>query len=255
MAFRRKQASWGEGSVALTAYARVLLRAAVCLGGATAALPVWAQQGSDDKGIVCWQDERGQRACGDHVPPQYAKTQREIYNRSGVVVKTLKAEETPEQRAAEQRAAEEMQHQLDEQQKQQANDKFVLQTYRSLDELKAERDNRLATFDTRLDLAQKAVDRGGASLKDLQDRADVERTAGRDPSPELEAQIRAFAAAHAANISAMERIRQEREATSAQFEHYIELYRQVHGVTPLPLPSPLLPEGPENPPIPLAPKS
>jgi len=252
MASRARPFSGRVGGAAVTA--RVLLWAAAWLAGAAAVLPVRAQQNADN-GIVCWQDEKGQRACGDHVPPQYAKKEREVYNQRGIVVKTLKAEETPEQRAAEQRAAEEAQRQLEEQQKQQANDKFVLQTYRSLDELKAERDNRLATFDTRLDLAQKAVDRGGASLKELQDRADVERSAGRDPSPELDAQIKAFAVAHAANISAMERIRQEREATAAQFEHYIELYQQVHGVTPLSLPAPLAPEGAENPPIPLAPKS
>jgi len=230
-----------------------LLWAAVWLGGATAALPVRAQQ-NPDKDIVCWQDERGQRACGDHVPPQYAKKQRDLYNQRGVVVKTLKAEETPEQRAAEERAAEDAQHLLDQQQKQQANDKFVLQTYRSLDELKSERDSRLASFDTRMDLAQKAVQRGDAALRDLQDRADVERTAGRDPSPELQAQIRSFAAAQAENITAMERIRQDREATAAQFEHYIDLYRQTHGTTPLPLTTPLAPETPQAPPPPPVPR-
>jgi hypothetical protein len=234
----------------LLAHARVLLWAAAWLGGATAALPVRAQN-PDDKGIVCWQDEHGQRACGDHVPPQYAKKQRDIYNQRGVVIKTLKAEETPEQRAAEQHAADEAQRQLEEQQKQQANDKFVLQTYRTVDELKAERDNRLASFDTRQDLAEKAVQRGDAALKDLQSRADAERSAGRDPSFELEAQIKSFAAAQAENIDALERIKQEREATAAQFEHYIDLYQQVHGVAPLPLPTPLAPEGPQPP---LAPK-
>lgn len=226
----------------------------VWLGGAVAALPVTAVQAQEGSsgGIVCWQDDHGVRACGDHVPPQYAKKERDIYNQRGMVVKTLKAEETPEQRAAEQRAAEEAQRQLEQQQKQQANDKFMLQTYNTLSDLKAARDGRLATFDMRIDLAQKAVKGGEASLKDLQDRADVERSAGRDPSPELQEQIRTFAAAQAENISAVERIKQDREAAATQYQHYIELYQQMHGVTPLPPPTPAPPPTPEAPPTPQA---
>jgi len=241
----------------LKAHARALLRAAVWLGGAAAALPilpVQAQTTTTTNGILCWQDERGQRACGDHVPPQYANKQREIYNQRGVVVQTLKASETPEQRAAEQRAADDAQRQLEQQQKQQANDRFILQTYTSLTDLKTARDNRLASFDTRIELAQKAVQGGGASLKDLQDRAEVERSAGRDPSPELEAQIKSFATSQAENLSAVERIKQEREATAAQYQHYIELYQQAHGVTPLPQPTPPPPDTPSPPPTPQAPK-
>ena len=240
----------------MKAQVRALLGAAVWLGGAAAALPILPVQAqtTTTNGIVCWQDDRGQRACGDHVPPQYANKQREIYNQRGVVVQTLKAEETAEQRAAEQRAVEEAQRQLEQQQKQQANDRFILQTYNSLADLKAARDNRLTSFDTRIELAQKAVQGGGASLKNLQDQADVERSAGRDPSPALEAQIKSFAASQAENISAVERIKQEREAAAAQYQHYIELYQQAHGVTPLPPPTPPPPDTPQPPPTPQAPK-
>lgn len=237
MASWRRLSFWVEDGVRLKTQAGALLGMAVWLGGAGAVLPAHAQT-PPDKGIVCWLDDHGVRACGDHVPPQFAKKQREIYNERGVLVQTLKAEETAEQRAAEQRAAEDAQHQLEEQQKQQANDKFILQTYTSLADLKAARDSRLASFDTRIELAEKAVKGGAASLSDLQARADVERSAGRDPSPELEAQIKTFAAAQAENISAVERIKQEREATAAQYQHYIELYQQAHGVTPLPLSTP-----------------
>jgi hypothetical protein len=234
-----------------------LLGAAVWLGGAAAALPVWAQDTPTDKGdIVCWLDDHGQRACGDHVPAQYAKKQRDVYSPRGVVVRTLKAEETPEQRATEQRQAEEEAREQAVLQRQQLNDKYILQTYNNLDELKSERESRLQAYDTRLDLAQKAVDRGGAALKDLQDRADVERSAGRDPSPELQAQIKTYAAAQAENISAMARITQDRDSTAAQFQHYIELYQQVHGgASPLPeLSTPVAPETPKAPRPPSAPK-
>jgi hypothetical protein len=230
-----------------------LLLFTLWLGGLAAALPALAQSGSQtppqipDKGFVCWLDDRGLKACGDHVPPQYARKQREIYDQRGVIVRTLKAEETPEQRAEEQRQALEAQRQQDQQQKREANDKYILDTYTSLADLKAARDTRLATYDTRLELAEKAVHGGETSLRELQDRAEADRNAGKDPDPELEAQIKTFSTAQADNISAMARISQEREAVADQFQHYIELFQQTHGVTPLPVPTPVAPETPQAP--------
>lgn len=228
------------------------MRTVLWLGGALAALPVipaaadgQAPLALPDKGYVCWFDDRGVKACGDHVPPEYAKKQREIYDQRGVVVRTLKAEETPEQRALEQRQALEAQHQLDEQQKREANEKYILETYTSVADLKAARDNRLANYDMRLELAEKAVHSGEASLKQLQDRAEADRSAGKDSDPELEAQIRTFSTAQADNINAMARISQEREAVADEFQHYIELFQRTHGVTPLPPPTPLAPETPQ----------
>jgi hypothetical protein len=221
-----------------------------------AALPAAAETPVQipDKGFVCWLDDRGQRACGDHVPPQFAKKQREIYDQRGVIVRTLRAEESPEQHAEEQRQAQEAQRQADEQQKRDANDKFVLQTYTNLGDLKAARDNRLATYDMRLELAEKAMHSSEATLKDLQQRAEAERSAGREPGPDLEAQIKSFSAAQADSISAMARISQEREAVADQFQHYIELFQQAHGVTPLPAPTPAAPATPQAPQTPEAPQ-
>jgi hypothetical protein len=231
---------------------RTVLRVALWLGGLAAAQlapPAAAQVPSGtDKGYVCWLDDRGVRVCGDHVPPEYAKRQREIYDKRGLLLRTLKAEESPEQHAEEQRQAVEAQRQQEDQLKREANDKYVLDTYTSLSDLKAARDNRLAAYDMRLDLAEKSVHAGEASLKDLQGRAEVERNAGRDPSPELDAQIKSFATAQSENINAMARISQEREAVAAQFQHYIELFQQAHGITPLPPATPLAPQPPEAPP-------
>src|SRR5579872_2433997 len=50
--------------------------------------------------IVCWTDEQGQRNCGDHVPPQYAKSAHDIYNKRGVEVQSVPREETAAEQAA-----------------------------------------------------------------------------------------------------------------------------------------------------------
>lgn len=202
-----------------------MLGAVAVLGGAATAPLVCTADSSFRSGIVCWTDDKGQRACGDHVPPQYAKNQREIYDSRGVVVETLKAEPTPEQRAAEAKAAQD----AERQQKQQQNDTFLLQTYRSIGDLEAARDSHLQSLDTRLNLAEKEVQNGQAAMSALQDRADAQRGAGKDPDPALESQIKAFAAVEAENIKAVARIKQDREDTAAQYEQDIRRYRELHG--------------------------
>jgi len=236
----------GGGSRRLRTHTRALIGAAAVLAGAAATLPIRADD-SGKLGIVCWTDDRGQRACGDHVPPQYARKQREIYDKRGVLVRTLQAEETPEQRAEDERKQRDAQHA----QQLQQNDSFMLQTYRNVDELKAVRDSRLQILDTRIDLAEKAVREGTASVKDLQDRADAERSAGKDVSSELSGQITAFEGAQADNIRALAQVRKDRDTTAAQYERDILRYQDMRGVA---LPTPAPPPTPQAPPPAAAPK-
>lgn len=230
-------------------HCRALLGAVAVLGGAATAPVVCVADGPFRSGIVCWIDDKGQRACGDHVPPQNAKSQRQVYDNRGVVVQTLKAESTPEQRAADERAAQN----AERLQKQQQNDTFLMQTYRTVGDLEAERDSRLQSLDTRLDLAQKEVQNGQAAMNALQDRADAESGAGKDPPAALENQIKAYAAAQAENIKAVARIKQDREDSATQYERDIRRYQELQG-TPAAPPTPAAPEPSPAPAPPQAPQ-
>jgi hypothetical protein len=226
---------------------------AVLVAGLAAGPRAWAQTASGD--IVCWNDDHGVRACGDHVPPEFARKQREIYDPRGVLVKTLKAEQTPEQRAEEERRERETERAQEQIQQRLQNDQFMLQTYKNLGELKSMRDDRLQTFEVRIDLAEKAVREGSASLKDLQDRADEERGGGRDPSPQLLAQIKGFESLQAENIRTLARIKLERDSVAAQFERDIQRYQQLQAAaTPAAPPTPLPPLPPLAPPPVTAPR-
>ena len=231
-------------------HTRALIGVAVLLGGATATPSVWAED-SGRVGIVCWTDDHGQRACGDHVPPQYARKQRDVYDGRGVLVQTLKAEETPEQRAEDERRQREAQQVQQKAQQAQQNDSFMLQTYRNVGDLKAVRDSRLQTFDTRIDLAEKSVRDGAAGLKDLQDRADADSAAGKDANPEVLGQIKSFESSQADNIRALAQLKQDREATANQFEHDIQRYQEMRGVA---TPTPAAPPTPQAAPPPSAPQ-
>jgi hypothetical protein len=238
----------------LKAHTRVLVGVAGLLGGAAATLSATADD-SAGPGIVCWTDDHGVRACGDHVPPQYARKQRDLYNDRGMLVQTFKAEETPEQRAENERKQREAQQAQQQVQQQQQNDSFMLQTYRNVDDLKAVRDSRLQSLDTRIDLGEKAVRDGSATLKDLQDRADADGSAGKDANPELLNQIKSFESSQSDNIRALAQLKQDREAAATRFDRDIRRYQELRGVaTPAPLPTPVAAPTPQAPAPALAPK-
>ncbi len=54
------------------------------------------------KRVQCWTDERGQRACGDAVPPQYVRRERQVFDDQGRVRQIKPREKTVEEVAAEQ---------------------------------------------------------------------------------------------------------------------------------------------------------
>lgn len=205
-----------------------LLRAAAFVA-AVAPWPGYADN-APGRTIVCWSDDRGVRVCGDHVPPEYARKTRQIYDQNGVLIQTLPGELTAEERAAEERKAREAKLQ----QEQAAHDSFLLQSYRSVADLEAERDNRLASLETRLQLAEKAVADGAAVLNELNARADAERDDGNDPEPALLRQIRSYEASQADNLNVVADLRGKRDALSAQYERDIQRYLVLRNPQPPP---------------------
>jgi hypothetical protein len=204
----------------------VLLCAAGFAGGLACAQP--PSKGS----IVCWTDDRGTRACGDHVPSQYADRPREIYDSRGVLLQTLPGAATPEQQAQAERAArEKAQAAL-----QARHDTYLLQAYRSVADLQAERDARLDALNTRLRLAQQALADGQSTLKELRRRADEARAAGTTSAPELQKQIADFEQADSDNRAAVAQLQRERETTAAKYAQDIRRYLELRGAPPTPSP-------------------
>ncbi|HEX4872629.1 MAG TPA: hypothetical protein VFV27_09970, partial [Nevskiaceae bacterium] len=103
--------------------------------------------------IVCWNDDQGVRHCGDRVPPEYAKTDRERLDAQGRVISTqareLTAEELAEKKRAEEAAALEAQRRKEAE----AYDRFLLQSFTLPEDILSARDERLRILDGRIRLA------------------------------------------------------------------------------------------------------
>ena len=207
-----------------------VLLAGGLLGGA--ARPVYADTPSNGAAIVCWTDDQGQRNCGDHVPPQYARGAHELYNKQGVEVKEVPREET----AAEQAARIQRQQQAEQEQEavhaQAAHDAYLLESYTDIADLEAERDGRLQYLDTRLQLAQKALADSESALDSLHTRIDAARDKGEEPDAGLLKQLSAFEASHSDNLNAVARLQKEHEDTAARFDRDIKRYLALRSQEP-----------------------
>ena len=177
------------------------------------------------KKIQCWTDNKGNRSCGDSVPPQYADKEREIFNNRGIVVDRKARQLTPEEvkaletkKAEEAAAAKQAQEQL-------AYDKFLTDTYGSSKELESARILREQTLDGRLGLVKKAIADNEKTVVDLRGRVAAQSKPGKKPDKRLEGQLKKFEASLEDNKKSAVQLQQEREKMVAKFNSDIERYK------------------------------
>lgn len=124
-----------------------------------------AAQDSDKGGVVYrWVDEQGIVHYGDSIPPKYARDAREMLNSQGVEIGHVDAEKTPAQLAVEERARR-------QRLAQKQHDYFLRNTYASVKDIEALRDERLAQLQAQQTAAQQYVQGLQARLASLQSRA------------------------------------------------------------------------------------
>lgn len=201
-------------------------------------LPLVASAASSGKKIQCWTDDKGHRACGDYVPPQYAKQEVEILNQQGLVVDKKAREKTVEEQAeADRKARDEIQAQTDARAKA-SYDRFLLDTYSNTKEMEKARDIRVQTLDSRIALAQKVVVDNQNTVTELRARtpakaaneSDAKQLAAASKANErLNKQIASYEKTLADNTAGVEAMKKEREQTLAKFTEDIRRWNELKG--------------------------
>lgn len=174
--------------------------------------------------IVCWTDEHGKRACGDHVPPQYANKERKVYDQRGIVVETQERQKTPEEIAAEKRQEQQRAEEEKQRKEQAAYDRYLLQTFNAVSDLEKARDERLAMIDGRIGLAEKAVTNDEAALQSLREHE--------KPDAETREKIAQFEKSLAQNRDALAQLKANRQKVADKFAEDIARFRLLRGETP-----------------------
>jgi len=89
-----------------------------------------------------WVDSEGQVHFGDTIPAEYAEIDKQILNRHGIAVRTLRGKKSDEEIAAERRK-EQMARDLEVQRR---ADRALLSTYMTIEEILMHRDRRVELF-------------------------------------------------------------------------------------------------------------
>jgi hypothetical protein len=184
------------------------------------------------KGMVVyrWVDSHGVVHYGDSVPPRYARDAREILNGEGIQVGHVDAAMTPAQRA-EMRAA------RARAQAQKQHDYFLLNTYASVKDIKALRDERLSQLESQQSAARQYLQSLQARLASLQSRAmqfkPYSTQSDAPPMPDELAQelVQTLRAVQLQNQSLAQRKQQEAQVRT-QFQADIERFKQLTASPP-----------------------
>lgn len=195
--------------------------------GLMLALAAFAPHASADNKPIAfrWVDEQGVVHYGDSIPPQYAEKAHQVLNKQGVVVGHTDAQKTPEQLAAEAR------EQTDAL-KQQQHDTFLVNTYASVKDIEALRDQRLDQLQGQRVAAEQYVENLQSRLLALQGRArhfrpyNIRPDARRMPDDLAEDLVRTLNELRLQSNALLAK-NQEVSVLKAQFESDIERYREL----------------------------
>lgn len=130
---------------------------------------------SVDARLYKWVDENGNTRYGDRLPPGYYNKKHQQLDAQGRVILTKEDAKTEAQLKAERAKKEEAERQKKEQEqarlKQQAEDRILLLTFNSEEEIFISRDQRLEVIDSKIALLEKSVQSNQKKLEILDQEA------------------------------------------------------------------------------------
>lgn len=175
-----------------------------------------------------WVDEKGVVHYGDHVPPQYATSERAVLNSRGVEMNRLGAQRTPEQQAEDARRER-------AEARSRERDAFLLNTYTSAKDIEALRDARLDQLRGQRRAAEAYIETLQGRLSSLQGRAmafrpyNTRSDARRMPDDLAEDLVRTANEIRTQN-SSLESKHEEEAALRARFQADIDRYNQLRPI-------------------------
>lgn len=179
--------------------------------------------------IVCWDEADGRRACGDRVPPEFTKQERQVYDKKGRLVRTLPRQKTPEEVAAEAKEKADLAERRKKLEEAAAYDRFLISTFASLKDLERTRDDRLSTLDGRLLLAEKSLVDNQKGIAELEKQVeDFKKENPKKPVPrKLTKELNDFKGTLGNNTRVVEALKVERKGIVDKFTYDIGRYKEL----------------------------
>lgn len=190
-------------------------------------------QADKQKKLYRWVDKNGQVHYGDSVPAEYAEQDRDVLNKQGLAVGREEGTITPEEAAAKAVADKAAR----DEQKRKLRDRVLLQTYQSVKELEALRDNRLELVDAQLTIQEQSLSNLRAQRAQIQRQASRFAPINKDSdAPPLPDEVATDLEQSANDIQTqeanLEKRRRERENIRLTFDADIQRYQELRTIKP-----------------------
>lgn len=178
-----------------------------------------------------WVDENGVVHYGDAIPAEVAEKERHVLNQHGVTKEVLERAKTMEELRAMEEAQKEIERQRHAARVQAENDRILLDTYLSEDEIEMLRDRRILALEARIGLTRHYLNNLRVRWDELERDAATynfpyQPDSDLPPIPEdLAKDIVYTENAMAEHMTTLRDLREQQAAIRAEFEKDIERFR------------------------------
>jgi hypothetical protein len=174
-----------------------------------------------------WVDEDGQIHFGDKIPPKYLVKAHDELNEHGVKTKHREAEKTAEEKARETRLKKERNKVALAEKKQKQLDRVLFDTYTTERDLIIARDSRLDAYATQIKLSEAYINDTNKNIELMEKQVARIKASGREVPKDLYNRIASGKQQVASQTKIMKSHKKRSEKISAQFNGYIERFRDV----------------------------
>jgi len=179
--------------------------------------------------IKCWINDEGVRECGEAVPPEHAQKRYQEINERGMVVKEKERAKTEEELQEEARRAAIEAKKRQQQEEQARQDRILLFTYSSVEDIELVRDDQMAAIKANIKVTQKRNDKIREDLDQrVADAAAAER-ASKKPSEALLKDIESLKRQIRNNERYIEKRRREIQEIKEEYAAKIERFKELKG--------------------------
>jgi hypothetical protein len=204
----------------------------ISLGTTLLAVTILLAAGTADAKMYRWVDDDGKVHYSDKVPPDDAKQARSELNSRGVEVEHVEAAKTPEElaRQAELERLRAEQQRLIE--KQEAEDRVLLATFRSEDDIIMARDGKITAVSVMISILRNNIKNAKTRLADLQMVAAERERSGKKVLPITLEQIEEKRSQISESYASILQREQEQEEIRKKFQYDLERFRILKHLKP-----------------------
>jgi hypothetical protein len=194
-------------------------------------LPLAAYASENTQKLYRWVDGDGIVHYGDSIPAEFTDLERQVINNYGITVGVMRAKRTAEEIVEDERQ-DELRQAREVQRRQ---DKALLATYVSVDEIIHHRDRRIELFQAQARVTELYLSNLNRRLDNLQEEASNYRPYSADPDaemidPDLAGDISTTKSTIERHQTNLERFQQDEQNIVARFDGDVDRFRKIKGL-------------------------